>query len=93
MENIMKYLVQALVCALLSTQILAKEKVSVDFDTVSIYESTLSKISLSVKPQKRDTFHVIFSYVSSIFSLEQAPQSYNNNTDYKQVKIALNFKF
>ncbi|QOP46008.1 hypothetical protein [Sulfurimonas paralvinellae] len=89
----MKYLLQTLLYLLLSTQVVANDKVSVDFNTIDIYESTLSKISLSIEPQKKNDFSFIFSYVSSLFSFEKTPQRYNNTEDYKQVHIALNFRF
>ncbi len=80
-----------LVC-LLSSQLLADDTLSLNFDKFKSDKSFFPMLSLSIKPKELKRFEFIFSYVSNAFELKKNQLS-KEVKNYKYTQLALNLKF
>jgi hypothetical protein len=90
--DIMKSLLQITLACLLSSQLLADDTLSLNFDKFKSDKNFFPMLSLSIKPKELQRFELIFSYVSNAFELKKS-QLAKQVKDYKYTQIAFNLRF
>jgi hypothetical protein len=88
----MKTLLTLLLVACLSSSLFAKDQYNLDFYHVNAYNMEIPALSLEIKPNHMNRFQLIFSYVTTLFTLEKEMHSLNDE-GYSNLQISFNFQF
>ena len=88
----MKTLFSVVLFLLLSTQLFANDKYSLDFYNVERYNQTLPAVSLAIAPQHTEGLEFILSYVSNLLHINNEVE-YTLNDKYSNVQLTLSYRF
>ena len=88
----MKSVIQITLACFLSSQLIADDTLSLNFDKFQSDKNLFPMLSLSIKPKELKRFEFIFSYVSNAFELKKN-QLTKELKNYKYTQVALNLRF
>jgi len=88
----MKTLQMLLLTACLSSSLFAKDQYNLDFYHVNAYNMEIPALALEIKPNHMNRFQLIFSYVTTLFTLEKELSNLDS-MGYSNLQISFNFQF
>lgn len=88
----MKLALTIAILSLFTSNLLAGDMLSLNFDHYKSDKRVIPMLSLSVKPKQLKQVELIFSYVSNEFDLKKSLVKSNEDT-YKYTLVACNLRF